>query len=338
MNKYKIERVTKEKYTDKKWQKYFEFRTVCAKKKKSKLHLKTWEELKDEAYGYLKRGMGIYTIKKNGMEAGHFYFGLRDKNKKKKRFVYLTHHFINKSIDNTLLKLIVKEFLKYDNNAHFLAIPSRNGDHDYIGKRLKADIGTNQIHLELKKKDVKKKVINKWVKTYSKKFPDLTMKFYEDIPDELLKEYCKVFTELLVNMPANSELSDHNVRPAAIRRWDKHDKKNNRTSYRYLVFNKDNKLIAKTNVALNKDKPQSMHQYMTGVLKEYREQGIGKWMKGVMYLKLEKDFPDYEVIKTETHPENHGSKSISLQMGYKQVATLKEFKVSREKSEAFLKK
>jgi len=75
---------------------------------------------------------------------------------------------------------------------------------------------------------------------------------------------------------------------------------------------------------------------MTGTLKDYRRQGIGKWMKATMFLKLIEEFPSLREIKTETSPENYGSKAISLQMGYQQIGTEIDWLISRENIEKYL--
>ena len=47
-----------------------------------------------------------------------------------------------------------------------------------------------------------------------------------------------------------------------------------------------------------------------------------------MFFKLEEDFPDFEKISTETHPDNKASIGMSTQMGFKKVGSLIEFKVN----------
>lgn len=334
---YTSTRIVKDEYTDKEWQEYFGYRTKCAELKKIGLHFKTWEELKDTTIKYLDKGSGIYMVRKDGNNAGVFFLDKAYTDKPDYKHIYFSHYLIDDPINHHLLKLVLKEYLAIDPDHGFLAISSKNGEYDYLGEKLNGEIGTNQVHYELLKENIKKEVVEDWVKTYPAKFPDYTLKFYEDIPDELLDEYCEVFTELLLEMPANSMLNEPRVYPEKIKENQERNKTTNHTSYRYLIFDEKNRLIAKTNVAIDKNKPQAMHQYMTGTKKEYRCSGLGKWMKGAMILKLVADFPEFEKITTETHIENHGSKSISEQMGYKQIALFKEYKVTREKAEAFIK-
>jgi len=334
---YTSTRIIKDEYTDKEWQEYFEYRTKCAELKKIGLHFKTWEELKDTTIKYLDKGSGIYMVRKDGKIAGGFFLDKAYTDKPDYKHISLSHYLIDDPINHHLLKLVLKEYLAIDPDHGFLAISSKNGEYDYLGEILNGEIGTNQVHYELLKENIKIEVVEDWVKTYSAKFPDYKLKFYEDIPDELLDEYCEVFTELLLEMPANSMLNEPRVYHEKIKENQERNKTTNHTSYRYLIFDEKNRLIAKTNVAIDKNKPQAMHQYMTGTKKEYRCSGLGKWMKGAMILKLVADFPEFEKITTETHIENHGSKSISEQMGYKQIALFKEYKVTREKAEAFIK-
>lgn len=96
-------------------------------------------------------------------------------------------------------------------------------------------------------------------------------------------------------------------------------------------------MIAETKIAIDKKDPKIMIHHMTGVIKQCRGLGLSKWLKGAIYKKVEMDFPELEKITTHTHSDNLRLKSVSLQMGYKQTKTLKEFKITREKAEAFIK-
>lgn len=281
---------------------------------------------------------GSYKIIKNGREWGNFNFSVQEAKKKKRRFTYFSHDIAPKRIEYALLRLILEEFLMFDPASNFLAFPSKNGIYDKIAKKLKAEIGSDQIHLELKIENAKKKTIEKWANEIPAKYPELELKLFTKFPDDVLEKYCISFSELLKDMPANSELYDTTVKPAQIRSWQKRDEKTGDITYIYLLFDKHERIVAMTNVAVTgKDKTKA-HQFMTGVARKHRGKGFGKWLKAVMFKRLIKDFPDLKLIRTETHPQNHGSREISLKMGYVQTAVFKEFKISRDQAEKFIKK
>jgi thymidylate kinase/RimJ/RimL family protein N-acetyltransferase len=334
---YTSTRIIKDQFLDKDWREYFEYRTKCAELMNTELHFKTWEELKEESLRYLERGHGIYITRNNGDEAGYFFLAKMQKDKPHYKYVSISHYFVGKIIDDDLLKLIVREYLEYHHDHGFLLISSINGVHDYLLDKLNGEVSSNAIEYELTKKNLKREVLENWIKMYSTKFPNLTMKFYERIPDELIDEYCRIYAELFIDLPVNSNIYEPDFYAQNIKNELRRNNKDNHTSYSYLIFNEKNQLIAMTNIKIDVNKPQLMQQQLTGVIKEYRRIGLAKWLKSAMYLKLEEDFPEMVKIITSCHPDNHGSKAVNLQMGYIQTGTSKEFIVTREKAEAFIK-
>jgi RimJ/RimL family protein N-acetyltransferase len=336
-SQYLLSRITSDQYRDENWQEYFEFNKECSELLKTEFRISTWEKLKEISLQYLDSGLGIYIVKKNGEAAGSFYFEKYFESHPELQLIYLWSYLGNNILDVEIIKLVLQAFLEFHPDHGFLVISSVNGLHDYLGEILHAEIVADQTHYEITKEYANRELIEEWLGTYSSRFPNLKMKFYEDIPDELIEEYCRVTAELRFDIPTNSEVADYHITPDTLRLDQEDDRKNQRTSYRYLIFNEENRLIAQTKVAIDKKDPKIMIHHMTGVIKPYRGLGLSKWLKGAIYKKVELDFPEFGKITTHTHSDNLRLKSVSLQMGYKQTKTLKEYKVTREKAEAFIK-
>lgn len=334
-NPYNITKVHQD-YTDQEWEEYYLFKKEYATIKEIDLSFDSWQKLKERSLYRMKHEVAIYLVWQNGQKAGDFSFNTTYKDQLDKRYSYFHSSLINETLNDDLLEKVFEAFLKFDPLAKFMAIKSQNGQHDFVEQKFGAFAGGNCETFELLIKETNLKKIESWVNESPSKFPNYRLEFYEDIPDNLLEEYCAVFTELLADMPPNSALYDAIITTERIRERQVNGKKNNHCSYRYLIFNENNQVIAKTNVAINKNKPEIMNQYMTGVLKDYRGQGLSKWLKGAMYNKLVEDFPSLEQIKTETHPENHASRELSKQMGYKKTGYQKEFLISKESISSFL--
>jgi len=333
--KYSTTRIYSKTFTEENWKTYFEIRAAHANHKGYPLSFASWAELKENTLISLKEGFGIYLVYHGDRAIGYFMFDIRLKEDPNRRYVYLRDYLIE-DLDTRLLKKICLEFVLYDPKSKFLVIKSIDGQYDYLEKEMHAEIADYQERFELKVENAKMDIINNWFETYSEKFNGFELRHYEDIPDTLLKEYCDVFLELLDDMPDESKIYDFSgINPKKIKAQQIHFRKYNQCSYRYLVFN-DSKLIAKTNVSLNKKKPKIMYQYMTGVLKKYRKKGIGKWLKAVMFIRLTQDFPGLKILKTQIHANNIPSQKLSLQMGYEKVGYLKEYLISKKTIEKFL--
>ncbi len=317
-----------ETYTDKDWQEYFRIRTYCAEQKGQPLFFSSWMELKERTLAWLNEGIGVYTISDTNGSAGIFSFKIHLKDDAKRRYVYFRDGLI-KDFDPELFDAVYKTFQEYDVLSNALVIKSVNGQYDdFLEKTLQAKIADSRELFELDIAEAKTDLIEQWYNDYSEKFKQYTLQHYEDIPDELLEEYCKVFNQFIGDMPNDSLINDFQINPATIKARQVQNRKQDLCSCRYLVFD-GSQLIAKTNVSIHKRHPETMYQYMTGVLEEYRGRGIGTWLKAAMFIKLTEDFPKLKTIKTQIHSKNIGSKQLNLQMGYKNTGLEKEYLIPR---------
>ncbi len=331
-NTYRLEKVDHEAFTDEDWKRYYDFRVKSYELKKEPMPFDSWEKLKEINFKSLKeRKEMTYMVWKNGVEHNIFYFSIMFKDDLEKRLAYLNNRMNDQHVEAKLLDMIFQKFIEYDESSTALAVHSKEGINDYVEDAYGAHIGSISEFFELKIKEANVEKIDAWLGEAPAKFPNLRIAFYINIPDDLLEEYAAAFTQLLHDMPASSELGELKVTPEDVKARQESGALNNSCAYRYLIFNEDNKLIAKTNVALNRKRPQSMYQFMTGVMEDYRGRGLSKWLKAAMFKKLVADFPELETIKTETHPENHPSRELSKQMGYKKLGSQKEYLIDRSR-------
>ena len=324
-----IQKIEKDSYSDQDWKNYFEIRKIYSEKSGEPLLFKSWKILKEQTILWLEGEGECYTVHDESKPIGFFSFVKGLKEDKEKQFTDYRGRLLV-DFSKEIFSKIAECFLEYDPDSNFLIIKSANGEKDFLEDYINAEVSDYVEMFRLNVKQAKVDLIKDWYETYTNKFENYELKHYESIPDNILHEYCAVFTELLHDMPVESPIRITKVDPDELKKKEQGFKKNNQYSYRYLVFDKG-KLIGMTNVSLNKSKPEIMQQYMTGTIKEYRRQGIGKWMKAAMYFKLTQDFPDLKIIKTETHPKNIGSKRISEKMGYEKVGFEKDLLISREK-------
>lgn len=114
------------------------------------------------------------------------------------------------------------------------------------------------------------------------------------------------------------------------------NRKRNCVVYSYLLFDKSGGMVGHTNVFVNRKKPKFAFQFMTGVRKEYRRKGLGRWMKAAMFRKLVRDFSELEEIRTDCGWKNTGMIAINKQMGYGYSYLLTEFKIHEKGFRAVL--
>lgn len=328
MNNYRLEKIDHLTYTDQDWKRYYDFRIKNSALKGEPMPFNSMEKLKERNLESIKeRGQEIYMVWKNGQENGTFYFSIEFKDDLEKRFTYLYNQMNDQFLEPNLLNMIFKQFIDYDETSNFLALCSEAGINDYVADKYSAQIGSELAFYELNVKEANVEKIDTWLAESPAKFPDFRIELFVGIPDDLLEEYAALYRQLWKDMPANSALGEVNITAEGIKA--KQEEESDYCAYRYVVFNKANQLIAKTYVVVNVKQPQVIDQYMTGVKEKYRRRGLSKWIKAAMFKKLTTDFPELEKITTEAHPENHGSRALSKQMGYKKTGAQKEFLIDR---------
>jgi len=182
----------------------------------------------------------------------------------------------------------------------------------------------------LKRENLNISQLNAWKVEAEKLNPELEMRFYNELPDELCDEYADLFTELLNDMPIVENKPAWKITGEETRAKEQDLAKNGVTIYRLLLFTKDNQMIAKCNVRFLKSSFEYPYQFMTGVKKEYRGRMIGKWFKAIMYPKIFADFPEVKGIVSEMIPHNHYIQNINKQVGYQKIGCGGEYLLSKE--------
>ncbi len=331
-NNYRTEKVDHLTYTEEDWKRYFDFQTKCFALNKEPMSFDSWEELKLIVFKSVKElGEYTYMVWKNGQEKGIFKFSVIFKDDLAKRYTYLRYDMDDRYFEPDLLEKIFKDFIDFDEASKYLASRSKNGTNDYVEDLYDAKIGSISELYEFNVKEANLEKIDAWFDEAAAKFPNLRIAFYDEIPDDLLDEFAALFTQLNKDMPANSFIEETKVTAASIKSRQETFKVKDYCLYYYLIFNESNQIIAQTHVSLKRHQAQKIHQNLTGVMERYRGRGLSKWLKAAMYKKLVADFPGMEKIKTETHPENHASRELSKQMGYKRISIAKEFLIARAK-------
>lgn len=304
------------------WKKYFDLRIQQNETPGQKTPFLDAEDLKNKLISFFKEDknlLSVSIIKKN--EEFHGYINLRRQDHKSRdKYLQVFYNSIITDETKQIASLISKQIRKYykqsDGKILFM---TENSTFAKIGEELKGRIGEHTIQMALAPKDVNKDLTKKWMKETPDLNKDIRIEFYDKIPDDLIKGYTKLFDRLMKEMPKPHYYSC-SITPDELKQNQEASIKRNVVSYTYLAFNKENKIIGMTNIAVNKNDPRYPYQYMTGTYSEYRNRGISKWIKAANFLRISKDFKGkIREIITETSPDNYGSKRISKLMGYKYI-------------------
>ncbi len=104
----------------------------------------------------------------------------------------------------------------------------------------------------------------------------------------------------------------------------------------YLIEKSTGKMAGYTETVWNPSRPQFLYQDMTGVFPEYRNRGLGRWLKAAMIDKVLREHTEVKFIRTENADSNAAMLKINHELGFKPYISNSIWQIPLEKVEAYL--
>lgn len=156
------------------------------------------------------------------------------------------------------------------------------------------------------------------------------------LPDEWMDNYAQLNQVLFEDMIRSREGMPQENSTAFFRRLYQKASDSGQKWHHILLVDHEQKLAGFTLLVRVPDTPTVLHQKMTVVRRDMRRKHLARWLKAALLLDVLRDFPDWEIIKTECYRENYPILHLNEQMGFRQAAGKKEYILSMEKLEAYL--
>lgn len=190
---------------------------------------------------------------------------------------------------------------------------------------------------QLAMKDVDWQLIERWVNEGPERSPELSIDFHLSIPDSILEDYCKIYTEVLNQAPRDElTFGDEVFTPEKWKKMEDQTKEAGRTWISAIVKSQNGDIAGLTDVGYNPSTPTIVYQYLTGVQEKYRGRGLGKWLKGAMLQKIRDEYPDLEVVSTSNASSNEPMLAINEKMGFRMKLESYIFEVDVQKIKEYL--
>jgi len=182
-------------------------------------------------------------------------------------------------------------------------------------------------------------MIEKWEKEGPQRSPDSKIEFFTRIPDELLEDYCKVYTEVFNQAPID-EL-DRGQIVFSPESWKKEEQRAAETGLTWvtaMIREKNGDIAGMTDIYYEPAHAPLLYQGLTGVQEEYRGSGKGKWLKAAMLLRIREKYSDINTITTQTATSNASILGINERLGFKVHKEQYSYQIKTEKVVDYLKK
>ncbi len=240
-----------------------------------------------------------------------------------------------KGIGRKLLAIAYEHALER-NKAQFTGILLNNASRvllRLIGGKEALSVRISNLNM----KDVDWDLMKQWVHEGPQRSPTSSLEIHLSIPDSILEEYCNIYTEVLNQAPRGElKTGDEVYTPEKWKKLEDEVRKRGKTWITALVKEQNGDIAGLTDVDYNPSTPTIMYQYLTGVQEKYRGRGLGKWLKGVMLLKIHDEYPAVEVVSTGNATSNEPMLAINEKIGFSPKQELYMFQVDLQKVKEYL--
>jgi len=184
-----------------------------------------------------------------------------------------------------------------------------------IGAKKGLEAHTNQLRMD----ELDQDLINEWIKRGNSNLAEFDLSLWTGVyPEEKLAEIADLI-DLTNQQPFDDlEIEDMHMSPDQIRQMEKNmlARGNQRWTF-YIVDHETGKFAGYTEVVWNPNRPEILRQDMTGVFPQYRNKGLGRWLKATMLKKVLTDLPQVKYVRTGNADSNTAMLKINKELGFK---------------------
>ena len=238
-----------------------------------------------------------------------------------------------KGLGTRMMKIFLEELSTNHNEVTTLEREADSESGKKFSEKLQGTIVLSNIESRCNLENIDWKLMEEWRKAGREltKTSGVKLLTYEKVPDVQLSNFCNLWSELDNQQPLG-EIDSKDVCTPKIRR--EQEDHNKGLGYRRLTIiaqEKDGILSGLTEVQTHKTNPYRITQELTGVKEQYRNRGLGKWLKAEMVYQIRDKYPEAKYILTGNAAINKAMLSINNRMGFKEHKKSNQYKFTVKK-------
>lgn len=228
----------------------------------------------------------------------------------------------------------VVRIAEHGNKTHLTSFASLDYEKNYLDK-----IGAEKALVMRENrsyfKDLDWKMVQNWIEEGKEKNPVTKLMIVEEVPDDIIEEYCKTLTFAGNQAPRDRlEGGDYVTTPESYKKNEERAKIMKTKKYIALTVEKNGEVSGLTELSYYTQN-NTMSQGLTAVLENYRGRKIGKWLKASLLVHI-KDKYKVEYINTFNAESNDSMLSINRRLGYNKHGELINYQIKLEKLKNYL--
>ena len=151
-------------------------------------------------------------------------------------------------------------------------------------------------------------------------------------PDAELTAISKLFQVMNGSPRQDLEIEDELMAPDEIRGWEQ--AMGARGLERWVMYAREKasqEYAGFTEVFWNDNRPAILQQGGTGVWPQYRNRGLGRWLKAAMLERVLRERPQVRLVRTDNADTNEAMLNINIQLGFKPYMEVVAWQIETEK-------
>ncbi|MBN1971045.1 MAG: GNAT family N-acetyltransferase [Candidatus Delongbacteria bacterium] len=315
--------LTVDKYSDlteEQWDTYFNFRLLLDEQINSQTAYKSLVELQNKMAFTFNDTNRLIIIRDDHKFIAIIWLTRKKKVDFENARLDLTFGSLLYDIPLDIVDLIKKSILEFKQDNEPVYFQTSSFKYVELVKSLSGKLFNDALSFKLNLEDIDWENINQWYQT-GKSNKDISLRLFKGLPKnkKLAQELLALWEMVDRDIPNSENYYDFFSNRGYIDESLSYAKENGGIDYFYTLFaKKDHKMIGLTHVSFYPQKSGYAGQSISGVIPEFRNHGLGKYLKAVMLKRLIKDFPkELKGVRTGVSKNNHAILKITKQMGFR---------------------